>query len=103
MRSYAPGSGKPLRTVSGDSGCREGCTQGALEGPDGQREMAEWTSTECFWRQGSQDVGVSKGSRAAPGRMVDRCGLTIPRGDWSDQMIYLSPKAGEDLSIGKTL
>lgn len=73
-RTYAPGSGKPLRTVSGDSGCREGCTQGALEGPDGQREMAEWISTECFWRQGSQDVGVSKGSRAAPGRMVDRCG-----------------------------
>jgi len=35
-------------------------------------------------------------------RMVDRCGLT-PRADWSDQMIYLSPKAGEDLSIGKTL
>ena len=34
-------------------------------------------------------------------RMVDRCGLTTPRADWSDQMIYLSPKAGEDLSIGK--
>ena len=33
--------------------------------------------------------------------MVDRCGLTTPRADWSDQMIYLSPKAGEDLSIGK--
>ena len=74
VRSYSPGSGKPLRTVSGESGCREGCTQGAPGGPDGQREMAWWMSTGCFWRQGSQDVGVSEGSRAAPGRMVDRCG-----------------------------
>ena len=74
VRSYSPGSGKPLRTVSGESGCREGCTQGAPGGPDGQREMAWWMSTGCFWRQGSQDVGVSEGSRAAPGRMVDRGG-----------------------------
>ena len=36
-------------------------------------------------------------------RMVDRCGLATPRVDWSDQMIYLSTKAGEDLSTGKTL
>ena len=35
--------------------------------------------------------------------MVDGCGLASPRADWSDQMVYLSPRAGEGLSIRKTL
>lgn len=37
-----------------------GLYTGGPGGPDGQHETAWWMITGCFWRQGSQDVGVSK-------------------------------------------